>query len=141
MKPYGPRSDVSPTTRVGPCGLLPASSLARDTVRGALASDRCPQRIVSPRGSLLDPYHDSIVDIIEKYPKLSAVRVLEKLRAQGYGGQISIIRKRLAEIRPRRLREAFIKRETLPGVRRPKWTGGPVATSLSTEQSGRCPFS
>ena len=89
--------------------------VSRDLVDLALKFDRCPQRIVSLRGSILDPFRDAIYEILEKYPSLSIVRILEKLRALGYQGQISILRDLLSTIRPRRRREAFLKRETLPG--------------------------
>lgn len=87
----------------------------RSVVALALNSQRCPQRTVSPRGSMLDPFRDAVDGILEKYPSLSAVRILEKLRAIGYKGQISILKDLLATIRPRKTPEAFLKRETLPG--------------------------
>lgn len=90
-------------------------SIDREVVDRALSSDRCPQRTVSPRGSMLDAFGDAIAQILEKYPKLSAVRILEKIRALGYKGQISILKELLAGLRPRRHPEAFLKRETLPG--------------------------
>jgi transposase len=89
--------------------------VSRDLVDVALNSDRCPQRVVSHRGSMLDPYRDAIDEILEKYPTLSIVRIFEKLRALGYPGQISILRDLMSLIRPRRRREAFLKRETLAG--------------------------
>lgn len=87
----------------------------RGVVALALSSERCPQRTVPERGSMLDAFRDGIDAILEKYPSLSAVRILEKLRALGYKGQISILKALLALIRPRRRPEAFLKRETLPG--------------------------
>lgn len=90
-------------------------SISRDTVRRALESDQCPRRLPAERGSLVDPFDDAIRGILERYPDLTAVRILEKIRPLGYKGQISILRDHLAEIRPRPRPEAFIKRETLPG--------------------------
>ncbi len=88
----------------------------RETVRLALNSDHCPKRSPAARGSLLDPYVGDIEGILKRYPKLSGVRVFEKLCALGYPGKITVVRDLLAELRPRRPREAFLKRETLPGV-------------------------
>jgi transposase len=87
----------------------------RRTIRKALKANRYPQREMAPRGSLLDAFQDTITTLLERYPKLSGVRVLEKLRPLGYTGGITILRDRLAQIRPRRSPEAFLKRETLPG--------------------------
>ena len=87
----------------------------RSVVTLAVNSASCPQRTVSERGSMLDPFRDAIDGILEKYASLSAVRILEKLRALGYKGQISILKALLAMIRPRKSPEAFLKRETLPG--------------------------
>ena len=89
--------------------------ISRDLVDTALSSDRCPQPIVPLRGSMLDPFRDAIAGFLEKYPSLSAVRVLEKLRPLGYTGQISILKELLATMRPDKHPEAFLKRETLPG--------------------------
>lgn len=85
-----------------------------DTVARALASERCPRRAAGARGSILDGYEECLASILAQYPKLSGVRVLEKLRELGYPGQITVVRDRLRELRPRRP-EAFLKRETLPG--------------------------
>jgi transposase len=88
----------------------------RETVKLALDSDHCPTRSPATRGSLLDPYAGDLEEILKRYPKLSGVRIFEKLRDLGYSGKITIVRELLAEVRPRRKREAFLKRETLPGV-------------------------
>lgn len=90
--------------------------LHRETVKLALASDHCPKRSPAVRGSLLDPYVGDIEGILKRYPTLSGVRVFEKLRELGYPGKITVLRDLLSELRPRRKREAFLKRETLPGV-------------------------
>jgi transposase len=51
----------------------------------------------------LDPYKAKIDALIEKYPRLSAVRVLEEIRQgpAGYDGQITLVRDYLRKIRPR----------------------------------------
>lgn len=90
--------------------------ISRDTVDTALASDRCPKRVSAPRGSILDPYQEAIQGILAQYPKLSAIRVFEKIRDLGYPGKITVVCDYLQKVRPRRPPEAFLKRETLPGV-------------------------
>jgi transposase len=72
-------------------------------VKKALAMGCPPDESKGPvRGSLLDPFKPKIQQLIEKYPRLSAVRVLEEIRKgpEGYSGQISIVRQYLREIRP-----------------------------------------
>ncbi len=89
--------------------------ISRDLVAKALASETCPRRVASPRGSILDPYESALVGILAEYPTLSGVRLFEKLGELGYPGKLFILRARLRELRPRRPAEAFLKRESLPG--------------------------
>ena len=66
------------------------------TVTKALAMDQPPtQRPAKVPRSILDPYHARIDALIEKYPKLSAVRVLEEISKgdDGYRGRISLVRR------------------------------------------------
>ena len=73
------------------------------TVTKALAMDQPPtQRPPKVPRSILDPYHARIDALIEKYPKLSAVRVLEEISKgdDGYRGRISLVRRYLRQIRP-----------------------------------------
>jgi transposase len=75
------------------------------TVKKALSMEHPPDEARRPpRGSILDPYKPKIDALIAKYPRLSAVRVLEEIRKgpQGYRGQISVVRAYLRRIRPAR---------------------------------------
>ena len=75
------------------------------TVRKALALEQPPtQTPAKPQHSILDPYHAQIDALIEKYPELSAVRVLEEISKgnEGYRGSISLVRRYLRQIRPAR---------------------------------------
>ncbi len=57
------------------------------TVKKALAMENPPDEARAPeRGSLLDRYKPQVDAIIAKYPELSAVRILEKIRKgpEGY---------------------------------------------------------
>lgn len=100
-------------------------SIGRNTVRRILRQ-HADQRheghtLVQPscrpqRDSKLDPYEDRLTQLLEKYPKLSGVRILEELSAAGYTGGISILRDRLRRLRPQPKREPVIRFETEPGV-------------------------
>lgn len=75
---------------------------SRDTVYRALASEDPPSRRSVRRRSIIDPYKPKIEALIHKEPELSAVRVLEEISKEGYGGEITLVRNYLREIRPSR---------------------------------------
>ena len=75
------------------------------TVRKALAMEQPPTHMPTRVSqSILDPYHARIDLLIEKYPELSAVRVLEEISKgdEPYRGGISLVRRYLRQIRPAR---------------------------------------
>jgi transposase len=65
------------------------------------------------RVSKLDAYEPEMKRILEHYPKITAVRLHEELKEAGFTGGITILRERLADMRPRR--EPVIRFETGPG--------------------------
>lgn len=72
------------------------------TVKSALAMTEPPGRAHAPRATIVDPYKPRIDDLIRRYPDLSAVRVLEEIRKDGYTGEITLVRNYLRDIRPAR---------------------------------------
>ena len=68
------------------------------------------------RTSILDPYLAVIRKLIDDTPELRAPAVLERLRALGYQGGVSIVRDRLRTLRPRSAREAFLTLDFQPGA-------------------------
>ncbi len=62
----------------------------RKTVRKYANSDGIPVKRNPGRGSRLDPYRDRIRELIDAY-NLSAVRILEEIRALGYDGGYIIV--------------------------------------------------
>jgi transposase len=74
--------------------------IGRRTIKKALALETPPLKEDRPARSILDPFHDSIDALVEKYPHLSAVRVLEELHKLGYRGEVSLVRRYLRQIRP-----------------------------------------
>ena len=80
---------------------------SRRTVARALGMEQAPLpgRQIQSRASGLDPFKPRIKAIIDQYPNLSAVRILEKISASddqrpGYAGGITQLRSYLRSIRP-----------------------------------------
>ena len=90
--------------------------LHRETVTRALASDE-PQRYRrQKRPSLLDPYKSKIHALLSENHRLSGERVFEIIRAEGYGGKISILREYLRQVRPQyKPREVYLRMIYEPG--------------------------
>ena len=88
-------------------------NLSRGSVKRALMglpSQRSPRETVSK----LDSFKSSVGEILDDYPKLSGLRIFEKLKALGYTGGITILRDFLKDIRGIK-HEAYVRYETAPG--------------------------
>lgn len=84
-----------------------------DTVEKALFGG--PRLVPAFRPSALDPYTDFMRETLQAHPRLRATRLHRMLQARGYKGSARQVRRKVSEIRPRRSREAFLRRRTLPG--------------------------
>ena len=63
----------------------------------------------------LDPYKGIIDERLSAYPKLSAQRLFEEVRAAGYAGGYSRVRDYVREARPRAPEEPLVRFETPAG--------------------------
>lgn len=63
----------------------------------------------------LDPFQPLILQRLKDFPELSAVRLLEEIRAGGYTGGYSQLRDYVRRVRPRPAPEPVIRFETDPG--------------------------
>jgi transposase len=74
----------------------------RDTIRRALASAVPPNYGPRPaRASKLDPFVQTIEELLADEPTLSGVRIRQKLERLGYDGGKTILQDLLRELRPR----------------------------------------
>jgi transposase len=67
------------------------------------------------RYSIVDLYVPFIKETLEKYPKLTASRLYEMVKARGYRGADRHFRSVIARMRPRPTAEAYLRLRTLPG--------------------------
>jgi transposase len=63
----------------------------------------------------LDPYQGIIHARLEAYPRLTAQRLFDEIRADGYGGGYTQIKEYIRQIRPRPLEEEVRRFETPAG--------------------------
>lgn len=64
----------------------------------------------------LDPFRELIRARLEEFPDLTAVRLLEEIRADGYGGGYTQLKVYVRQIRPRPPEEPVVRFETAPGL-------------------------
>jgi len=82
---------------------------------GELEREGTGPRVRASRPEKLDPYRSIITTRLDTYPELSAVRLFEEIRADGYAGGITQLRGFVARVRPRPEPEPVIRFETEPG--------------------------
>jgi transposase len=80
-----------------------------------LAQAGMPKAERTLRPSILDPYLPFIIATLKQYPTLTAARLYDMARERGYPGCPSLLRQRVAELRPRPIAEAYLRLKTLPG--------------------------
>lgn len=85
------------------------------TVDRILAQTGLPKAERTRRPSIVDPYHPLIIETLAQYPTLSAARLFGMAQARGYTGGASQFRAHVAQLRPRRPAEAYLRLKTLPG--------------------------
>ena len=72
-----------------------------------------PER--TTRVSIIEPYLPFITETLQQHPQLSAARLYQMAVLRGYPGGSSHFRQWVAQMRPRKLPEAFLRVKTLPG--------------------------
>ena len=81
--------------------------ISRNTVDRLIEAAEPPRYSRAPAGSMLDPLEPVMRRLLADWPDIRAPRVTEILREDfGYGGSVDLVRKRLATLRPTRVRPA-----------------------------------
>jgi transposase len=65
--------------------------------------------------SALEPYKPYVVARLEKYPELTAARLLAELREQGYEKGVAVVRRYVARVRGPREKKAYLTIQPIPG--------------------------
>jgi transposase len=90
--------------------------MSRNTVAALVAREQPPRYVRQAAGSKLDPFGDAIAAMLAEDPKAPATVVRERLGALGYTGGVTILKERLAELRPTLLAARSYQRTSyLPG--------------------------
>jgi transposase len=90
-----------------------ALGLHPQTVATWSARARFEPRRSRPRGSVLDPFKTRITRLLDTHP-YSAQQIFQRLREEGYGGGMTILRDYVRRIRPPR-RPVYLKLHFAPG--------------------------
>lgn len=77
-----------------------ALGVHHETVRAAIANDTQGVRRGACRATQLDPYLSFIRDTLAQYPRLRATRLFEMVRARGYPGSVTQLRRVVHTLRP-----------------------------------------
>jgi transposase len=85
-----------------------------DTVRAAIGSEAFNRAKRERSNQHTAPYLDFIRQTLKDYPRLRATRIFQMIRARGYEGSVSQLRRVVADLRPS-AEEAFLQLRTFPG--------------------------
>lgn len=83
-------------------------------VKRVLQDEGLPAEQLIIRRSMSDPFIPFMQEVLKKYPKISATRLHEMVKARGFMGGIDHFRDVVARHRPHHA-EAFMRLKTLPG--------------------------
>ena len=99
----------------------PVGTIAREltlhhsTVRRALLGDGVPLASLPTRKTKLDPFLPFVIDVLEKYPTVTASRIYDMVRERGYTGARDHFRALVARHRKPKVAEAFLRLSTVRG--------------------------
>jgi transposase len=96
------------------CTVARRFSVHHSVVRRAVFGGSADKARVAPT-SAIEPHKAYIVERLEKFPQLTAARLMLELRERGYDLGIAILRRYIAKVRGPRERKAYLRIEVGPG--------------------------
>jgi transposase len=99
----------------GPHTIAAQLGIHHSTVDRVLSQAGMPKVERAQRASIIDPYLPFITETFAQYPKLTATRLYAMAQQRGYPGGPSHFRSHIAQLRPRKPSEAYLRLRTLPG--------------------------
>jgi transposase len=113
--------------------------MSRNTVDRLLRLQDPPRYERRSKGSLLDPFKADITEMLDDDAEVPATVILDRLRARGYEGRITILKDYLQGERPRYLaRRSFQRTSYLPGeIGQFDWWDLPIAVPVGKNRFRR----
>jgi transposase len=99
----------------GPHTIATQLGVHHSAVDRVLSQAGMPKAERAPGASIIDPYLPFIIETLAQYPKLTATRLYAMAQQRGYPGGASHFRSHVAQLRPRKPSEAYLRLRTLPG--------------------------
>lgn len=85
------------------------------TVDRVLSQAGLPKAERARQAAMIDPYIPFILETLAHYPRLTAARLYTMAVERGFPGGPSHFRAQVAQLRPRKAAEAYLRLRTLPG--------------------------
>lgn len=99
----------------GPHTIATQLGIHHSVVDRVLSQAGLPKAERARQASIIDPYLPFIIETLAQYPRLSAARLYAMAQQRGYPGGASHFRAQVAQLRPRKPAEAYLRLRTLPG--------------------------
>ena len=87
---------------------------SRDIDSGTPVNSQLPAP-TRQRSSKLDAFESRIIQLLKRYPNMTATRVWEELKREGYDGGYTILRQRVKQLRAKPTKPLTVRFETAPG--------------------------
>jgi transposase len=89
---------------------------SQQTARDDASANRAIAQPASQRKSKLDPFETKISQLLTRYPNITATRVFEEIKREGYKGSYTILRDRIKQLRVQPNKPLVVRFETAPGA-------------------------
>jgi transposase len=99
----------------GPHTIAAQLGIHHSVVDRVLSQAGMPKAERTRQASIIDPYLPFILETLAQYPRLTATRLYAMAQQRGYPGGSSHFRSHVAQLRPRKPSEAYLRLKTLPG--------------------------